>query len=110
MQLRLQEVDFTDGDELAAVQVAALADDELDRALHPGLSASESIAAARERWASVYGFASWHHKKVVDADAGKIVVYARWGIDDEYRKLLPPVTGMLVISLPFCSAVKIRVF
>lgn len=100
MQLKLDNVDFADGDELAAVQAAADADNALVQALHPGLSLDEAVAAAKERWASVYGFSSWCYKKVVDADTGKIVAYARWGVDEEYRKDLPPVTGMLSIHHP----------
>lgn len=93
MKLRLDEVDFADGDELATVQATADADNVLIQALHPGLSLGETIAAAKERWASVYGFPSWYYKKVVDVDTGKIVAYARWGVDDKQRKDLPPVTG-----------------
>lgn len=93
MKLELQEVDFADGGELAAMQAIASASDNLLRALHPGLSFDAAVAASEARWLSVYGFEPWHHKKVVEADTGKIVAFSRWMVEEAQLPLLPPRTG-----------------
>ncbi|OAA77975.1 Acyl-CoA N-acyltransferase [Akanthomyces lecanii RCEF 1005] len=94
MKLELQDVDFADGGQLALVQAAASASDDLLQALHPGLSFGAAVAASKERWLSVYGFAPWHHKKVVDADTGKIVAVSRWMVEEAQLAFLPPRTGI----------------
>lgn len=113
MPLRLEEVDFSDGAELALVQTAAQAEDELNQALHPGLSFDAALAATKARWPSVYGFGSWHYKKVVDVETGKIVSFSRWATDEEYRRYLPPLTGSVAppafsLSLPRLTATNRR--
>lgn len=104
MPLRLEEVDFADGSELALVQTVAQAEDELIRALHPGLTFDAALAATRARWPSVYGFGSWHYKKVVDVETGKIVSFSRWATDEEFRRHLPPLTGIAApAAVSHCS-------
>lgn len=94
MPFRLEEVDFTDGDELATVQGTAQADNALLRLLHPNLSTADAIANIKQRWLSVYGFSSWYYKKAVDTESGKIVGFSRWTMSDNYREMLPPVKGI----------------
>lgn len=93
MKLRLQEVDFADGNDLALVQTRAQADDKLIKSLHPGLSFDDALTATKERWPSIYGFGPWHYKKAVDVDTGKAVGLSRWIIDEKYRALVPGITG-----------------
>ena len=93
MQLRLREVDFADGDELALVQTRAQADDMLIKSLHPGLGFDDVLAATKERWPSVYGFGPWHYKMVVDVDTGKAVGFSRWIVAEKYRASVPGITG-----------------
>lgn len=98
MRLQLQEVEYADGAELAVIQATNSSGDELMKAMHPGLSFDAAVAASKERWLSTYGFGQWHHKKVIDADTGKIVALSRWTIPDEWNKFLPPRTGMLLLG------------
>lgn len=100
MKLKLQEVDFADGGELAVVLTIASSSDNLLQALHPGLSFDAAVAASEARWLSVYGFEPWHHKKVVDADTGKIVAVSRWMVEEAQFPFLPPRTGQSSSPVP----------
>ncbi|CEJ91886.1 hypothetical protein VHEMI07571 [[Torrubiella] hemipterigena] len=89
MNFELREVKFVDGDELAAVQAASLADNDLDKALHPGQTAHEAEADYKKRWLSVYGYGPWHYRAVVEVATGKIIAFSRWTVSDDHSTIIP---------------------
>lgn len=93
MRLQLQNVDFSDGDELAAVQITSNSENQMLEAFNPGLDYETKLAAAKERWPSIYGFGPFYVQKVVDADTGKVVSVGRWMMPPKYKEDLPALTG-----------------
>jgi hypothetical protein len=76
--LRLGDVRFSDGDEMAHVYISAFWNDPFHQSLFPDMPFEKQVAGVISRWPRNFGDLSALYKKVVDTETGDIVSYSKW--------------------------------
>jgi len=82
MPLELQDVHFSDGNDIQNVYISAFINDRLNQTLFPGMSFDKLIAGSASRWPRNYGDLSTCYKKVIDTDTGEVVGYSKWAFEN----------------------------